>query len=209
MQSASLLNSTRLVFKSLSYWPTADLDSGCTLVSADNTQYRYKFNINATYSLASNALDDCRNVLHKVRPGDKFEIESLKSVLGIGWSQIEPWGVWSNGRIASLLFEVESFGSRDVILKMGSHGFLTESHANIEVDVFVNDLKVKVLEYRLDKPNRSSTIQFSAKLCEAKSKFCEVQFKVRNPRSPASLGLSSDERLLGIGLTSVSFEIEN
>jgi hypothetical protein len=209
MQSASLLSDTNLVFKSLSYWPNLDLESGCSLVNASNNEYRYKFNINTTYSLASNSLTDCRNVLHKVRPGDKYEIQALKSILGNGWSQIESWGVWSEGPVSSLLFEMASFGKRDVILEIEAHPFLTESHTSSQVDVFVNNVKVKVLNFRFESPNRTLTVEFSSSLCDAESNTCEIQFKTRNPKSPASLGLSQDERLLGIGLTSVSFNLKN
>lgn len=167
-----------------------------------------QFSINSTYSLASNSLTACKNVLTKVRPGDTFEIQALKSLLGNGWSQIEPWGVWSDGSTPSLLFEIEDFESNDLVMTFDWHPFLTDAHPRIQVEILVNEVKVKRIDFEMKSLNQKSIVKFASGLCDGKQKTCEVQFKIRNPKSPASLGLSDDARLLGLGLTSIKISVE-
>lgn len=208
MQSASLLSDTKLHFKSTSYWPGTTIESVCVLVNSQNKNYKYKFNINDTYSLASNSLTDCRNVLTKVSPGDTFKVQSLKSILGSGWSQIEPWGVWSDGNSPSLLFEIHNFKSKGLTMTLDWHSFLTEAHSGIQVEILVNKVRVTTIEFRLPSLNRISTVNFASRLCEANQNVCEVQFKIHDPKSPMSLGFSNDTRELGLGLTSIKLSIE-
>lgn len=208
MQSASLLSDTKLHFKSLSYWPSSNIESICVLINSQNNEYSYKFNVNSTYSLASNSLTDCKNVLTKVRPGDTFEIESLKAILGNGWSQIEPWGVWSDISTPSLLFEIQNFESNELTMTFNWLPFLTDAHEAIQVEVLVNKVKVKTIDFEIKSLNRKSIIKFASRLCETNQNVCEVQFKIREPKSPASLGLSNDARELGLGLTSIKLSVE-
>ena len=209
MQIASLLQDSRLNFKSLSYWPSSDVKSLCTLVNAQNIEYKYKFKINSTYSLASNDLSDCENVVRTITPGNTLKMESLNAILGVGWADIESWGVWSVNREPSLLFKVHESVSGNLVMNFSWQAFLAKSHPKIQVDVFVNRVKVDRVIFETSSANTNSTqdtsLQFPVKICKDNKSVCEVIFKIETPKSPASLGVSGDVRELGIGLSALSF----
>ena len=54
----------------------------------------------------------------------------------------EPWGTWTDGSEAELLFRLESIPDSDLTLAVKGHAFVNEKHPELNIDVIVNDQPV-------------------------------------------------------------------
>jgi hypothetical protein len=63
-----------------------------------------------------------------------------KAFLGNGWSTVEPWGVWSSGREASINFalETEHGSSSDLMLEVNVAANITAEHLKQRVEISAN-----------------------------------------------------------------------
>jgi hypothetical protein len=124
------------------------------------------------------------------------------SVLRTGWSVPEKWGVWSDGPEARLVIDPKPalVGAGDLLLIVRVIGYVTPSHPRELVDVLVNDAPVALWTFELGDGWLEHRVRVPAALVVAESPL-EVTFRLRNPVSPAELGISGDGRRLGIGLT--------
>ena len=110
-----------------------------------------------------------------------------------GFSGIEQWGRWSDGKECSISF----FNYNNKSIQFDAQAFLCEKHPELKVKVYVNGKKqdewifklgsIIVLKTIFLKPFRQNTITF----------------KIKNPTSPQKLNISADERVLGIGIKKV------
>jgi hypothetical protein len=122
------------------------------------------------------------------------------SYLASGWAQPEDWGVWSNGCIATLAMNdtrVQHRSSAELVI--GARAFVTRKQDKQLVHVRINERDAGALT--LSWNMTSTVLQLPAAALEASA--LKIELIPDNPLSPASLGLSSDRRLLGIGLRSI------
>jgi Uncharacterised nucleotidyltransferase len=127
-----------------------------------------------------------------------------------GWSYAEPGGVWSEGVLARLEFDLQLGVQLDVqevpALRLEvelADALVSESHPALEVHVLVDSSRVA--RWRLTAPFAAPAI-YEASVPSgvlAASRPCRIDFRILRPRSPASLGSSRDQRLLGIHLSSL------
>lgn len=129
---------------------------------------------------------------YNVRVGSDFEF------IGLGWSGIESWGVWSDGRYAELRF-IPLHPIKKVILEL--HPFVSGA------------LNAQLVEASFNGKLVSREIIRNATLFEVPldgsfdlNNFQEIRLEFPNAISPFQLGVSNDNRKLGIGLESVTFE---
>jgi len=125
------------------------------------------------------------------------------SILTSGWSGNEPWGTWSDGKIAILNLVLDPGDSKALTLALDSHAFLAKGHESIKVDVLANTVKITTMSYT---PTDKTTIRdlvIPTKALVAQPGHLKLTFVIRSPVSPKSLGLSADARQLGIGLVSI------
>ncbi|MDR3562974.1 MAG: hypothetical protein P4N59_16285 [Negativicutes bacterium] len=114
---------------------------------------------------------------------------------GLGWAVAEEWGAWTLGENADLYFTLNDVPDSDLNLVMKATSF--SPGGRLTVDVFGNEnylgtLSIEHLapqEYYLTIPARLAT-----------GTPFHLQFVIHNPSSPQRQGLSSDKRLLGLGL---------
>jgi len=117
-------------------------------------------------------------------------------LLVTGWSSAENWGIWSDGPFATLRLPVSGDGGtwRATIV------FIAFGRERAEVTVSVDD----------DSASLSTVWSVPAQQAVEKELHVESQFRdvilrfsLPNAMSPFQLGVSSDRRLLGIGLISL------
>jgi hypothetical protein len=118
-----------------------------------------------------------------------------------GWIPYgELWGSWTEGSNASLIIPLPAGKTRSLALKL--RAFVNGKHPNQSFEILINGTLVK----------KVSLDQFEGNVVEVplpesllSDQFIRVQFKLLNPASPKSLGISDDGRQLGIGLISAVF----
>ncbi|MBB3805637.1 hypothetical protein FHT03_002432 [Xanthomonas arboricola] len=128
----------------------------------------------------------------------------LRPYLGNGWSQIEPSGIWSVGENSEirLSFQEATNEGDELILRVNALWALGRSAMHVNVRVNGGNWQEKLLTASSTQPQELRILL--PQLPSGKS----VQFDLNydEPASPVQLGLSSDDRMLGIYLTSITFE---
>ncbi len=126
------------------------------------------------------------------------------AALRSGWSYAESVGVWSEGVIARLELVPRELPDGPLRLEIElAAAMVGESHKTLDVHVLVDSSRVA--RWRLTAPFAAPTVHevtIPAGTLAA-SRPCTIDFRILRPRSPASLGLSRDQRLLGIHLSSL------
>lgn len=117
--------------------------------------------------------------------------------LAHGWSGTEPWGVWSEKETSTLKFRMNPSG-KDVkyALKLDMKPFIAKDRTKQTVAVFVNNAKVAQQEL-------TSRQELILPVSPDDDGVVVIDFKIKEPVSPKQLGLSADNRELGIGLVSM------
>jgi hypothetical protein len=106
----------------------------------------------------------------------------------IGFQPPEPWGLWSSSPVAEVRLATSVTG--DLTVRMTARKLAASDGETLKVRVgddtkavpLSSDMQPFTLEYHLRRPAD------------------EIEFSGITPRSPLSLGLSSDPRLLGVGI---------
>ena len=119
---------------------------------------------------------------------------------GFGWSSPEEWGTWSDGDEAFLNFYYRQKPQRDVRLRLTFNVFMAKSHDRQDLKISANG--VEVAEWHIDAAvdRMPVTKELTIPVSLLQTPHLELKLSIGNPMSPAQLGLSSDDRRLGIGL---------
>jgi hypothetical protein len=147
--------------------------------------------------------------------------------LQTGWSlDLEEFGTWSNAKTATLLVSPPSNFKSDNSLIIKARGFVTQSHPEQIIDIWVNgklnqtvkltnpeineiEIKAPFSVNWLSSPKYIGISLFNYLTRSVGTPNQEpifIKFEFRNPAKPKDLGLGDDERLLGIGLISVTLQ---
>jgi hypothetical protein len=118
--------------------------------------------------------------------------------LGSGWSSPEPWGVWSDGKVATLRVPVPA-GAGDARLRVLAHAISASGRQDVRVTVAGREVAAWSFASRQADEAREATIP-AALLPEGRE--VEIAFEIARPGPPADSG---DSRDLGLGL--VDFEL--
>lgn len=121
--------------------------------------------------------------------------------LAQGWSQPENWGVWSAAKSAELTFDLPQPASGALRLDVEAQAFLPTVEGSLAVPVEVEGHPVA--EWLFSHVNPSDRARRSlwipADIAAGKTHLT-VSFRLDGAKSPQAFGLSTDTRLLGIGL---------
>ncbi len=134
-----------------------------------------------------------------------FRSQGWPTCRGPGWSSSEDWGTWTDGREARLSFPLQQTLDFDLILSADALAFVTESHPELKVDIIANGSPVGTWTFRHNAPQTKRQVVIPSNVLSRK-KTLEILFRFSDPVSPASLGLSGDSRLLGIGVRQLMLE---
>jgi hypothetical protein len=131
--------------------------------------------------------------------GEEIKVKGLpadEAALVSGWGLPEPTGRWTVGREATVAWRVAGEAS-DLDLLIDGYAFLHEAAPSLDVEVWADDRLNATLHFqwaetqpqparvRLQRPRANRGILF-------------VSLLIRTPCSPAKLGISGDQRALGL-----------
>lgn len=116
-----------------------------------------------------------------------------------GWSEPEPWGVWSNGPISSVAIPLTK--GQPSYIELNFKGLVGPKHPISKIDISINGRYQKTIEVT-KQLNNSIDITIPRHL--RGDKFIVVEFKYLNPVSPKNAGYGNqDDRLLTLGIQSL------
>lgn len=119
----------------------------------------------------------------------------------MGWSHPEPWGTWSDGEAAWLIFKLAEEPQQDLVLQLTGHAFVTEKHPVQEIELKVNGHQVVLLRYDFPAHTETRTVAIPKVLVQDKR--VQVEFGFKQPISPKAVGVNEDTRRLGLGLVAL------
>lgn len=118
--------------------------------------------------------------------------------LPVGWQIPEDWGIWSSGKYAALSIRAPGTG-RALQLTFSVYAFTPAEAPTLNVDVTVNGTFLETWAFRHGETLSHRTVRIASELIGSNERI-NIGFGIKQPRSPASLGLSSDPRQIGLGL---------
>jgi hypothetical protein len=137
-----------------------------------------------------------------VRPEEKIvfsDDSGADRLLGNGWSEPEPTGVWTDGSEASLVLKLTAAPPRGAELVLGVTPFVTPRHPELEVEVSALGEQLGRQVFHQGKADRLLRGRLPG-VARAQGARIAFELRLRDPARPAHLGLSDDERSLGVHL---------
>jgi len=117
-----------------------------------------------------------------------------------GWGYGEEWGTWAVAPQAKLIFNFPTSKPKKMVIN--AKAFLAPKHLQQEIEVWGNgSLLGKVTLKKFD----GNQIELTLPDQVMANPILNLEFRSINAVSPKDMGLSTDERLLGIGLQSIQF----
>lgn len=119
-----------------------------------------------------------------------------------GFSGMEPWGVWSNGRSSIMSFSVNP--EDNVSFSFQVQPFLPKAGLSLSVTVKMSGTILDVWEFKSGEvfpTNKTLTIQKAMMPADGR---LFLHFEYSKTNSPARFGMSSDPRQLALGFISVT-----
>lgn len=125
-----------------------------------------------------------------------------KSYTVTGWSDGEAWGTWTDGAYARLMFFINDVDMNiDKVLVVKANPFVNEVNPRLYVDIIANGTKVGQWVFSKGGEVEQRVVIPTSLMTSDGSLF--ISFEVHNPISPYSLGLSKDNRMLGLGISNL------
>jgi hypothetical protein len=123
-----------------------------------------------------------------------------------GWSSPEEWGTWSDGDSSVVVLRLATLPETDMSLSIEGQAFVNDKHSIQEVEVLVNRRSLERLTYTTAASAGVRVVKIPQALIAQNDGNLLIQFKLKNPKSPAELGLSGDVRRLGLRLLSLRLD---
>jgi hypothetical protein len=156
-----------------------------------------------------------REVDRSLRPGEKVVFSpgsGSERLLGEGWSVLEANGVWTDGATASIVLKPTPPSPGAVELILAVDPFVMPSHPELEVEISAHGVPLGAHVFRhrrgarlLGKLRRPLRVVVPATARDESGR-AVVELHLRDPASPADLGLSDDSRRLGLRLRSLAVQ---
>lgn len=120
-----------------------------------------------------------------------------KGALLYGWSEPETWGRWTDGPEAALAFELGAARHSTTIAFAMSAAMVAQAAPRLRIEIWIN--RQRLADWLFEEADalphtRSLTIPEAA----LADRHQVLTFVIREPKSPQSLGISSDVRQLGV-----------
>jgi len=117
-----------------------------------------------------------------------------------GWGYGEDWGTWAVAPQSKLIFNFPSSKPKKIVIN--ARAFLAPTHHQQEIEVWGNG---SMLGKAILKKFDANQIELTLPDQVIANPILNLEFRSINAVSPKDMGLSADERLLGIGLQSIQF----
>lgn len=126
-----------------------------------------------------------------------------------GWHNTESWGVWSEGKTATIMLPVQDIpANTDLDLILNWFSYLTPRRPEISVTVHAVGDKLADLKYTREKHENEAEIVHipAATIAKAKNELLYIVFDFDSPAAPKDFTDDNlDSRIIGMGLR--SFEL--
>lgn len=197
-------NRTRLFLQSESYLPLSTNYNSCTLLRDSHSSFPFFFRLNSEYVLGSMVSESCSQFR------DLNLVDSLntnvtsKFRLGLGWWDLEDWGVWMKRNNATLPFSKKLNVGDELSVRFRSLGSVPHKILNPQIKLNSRVIEISEEEF-LD---GVVTIRLQQSDIDSKSQYI-LAFSVDKLITPQMFGFSNDQREIGLGLENVSFTKPN
>ena len=128
----------------------------------------------------------------------------LADLLGNGWSNPEPWGVWGVGESHTLLIPVPSRRQTELVLELDVAAGILGFRVAQAVDVVIRDETIDTWSFTTAQNRGVRRIAVPSKLIEAgnaEGDVIEIEFRPRSVRRTCDINpASKDTRSVGVGL---------
>jgi hypothetical protein len=121
-----------------------------------------------------------------------------------GWSSPEAWGTWSSQEESIVGLKLSGWPKRNSQMVVEGHAFLADRHQLLTVEVDINGKFVTDLVYRPG-DNGRHVVPLPLQVFSSEQGYMLIRFAFKTAKSPLELGVSSDSRRLGLGLTGLQF----
>ncbi|MDO7899748.1 DUF6311 domain-containing protein [Pseudomonas citrulli] len=138
----------------------------------------------------------------QVRLGERQLFNRANAMLTKGWGRVEEWGTWSEGNEAEVVLRVPP-QARSIAVEAAA--FVQPRHTSQRVDVSING--VAALSTRLTRfQDNTLELPLTPAIHQAIGAEGQVRLHFHMPDaiSPKALGLGADERVMGLGLKSLT-----
>ena len=140
------------------------------------------------------------------RLGERIELGSAarqRYPMG-GWAVPEPWGVWSQARIASLIIRLARVPDGDLRLTLEGRAFVNAAHPRQQVVVSVNSVSLETLT--LGGAAESHSVRIPHAALAGNKGLVMLRFVFPDARTPRELGAGEDELPRALGLVAVRLD---
>ena len=121
-----------------------------------------------------------------------------------GWSREEKGYTWTDGNEASMLFDVQNAGDKNLLLQIRAFAYLGGGLPCQTVDVYANEIKTASWKIT-DEAWHEAEIPYTA----AGDGLLKIKFVISDPTSPKDIGQSTDERKLGIAVKELIISVKD
>ncbi|MGY3581600.1 hypothetical protein ACVIGB_000328 [Bradyrhizobium sp. USDA 4341] len=135
-----------------------------------------------------------------------FQNGENRGALIQGWSNPEPWGIWSDGDRAQLGFMIGSVPADQPRLVIECRAFITQRSPEQRVEFWSQNMKLADVTFR--KGTNAIAVPLDG-LRLAPGYPLIIDLRMPLAKSPQQLALSQDPRKLGVGLVSARFDKGN
>ncbi|MBU3583730.1 glycosyltransferase family 39 protein [Polynucleobacter sp. 15G-AUS-farblos] len=118
------------------------------------------------------------------------------------WSSQESWGVWAEGRRASIRFPISTSLQTAKSLNLTLNALVTPGWPTQRVNIYVNG---KLNQTAILTSNLNNVIHIPLTSSDLKAEAITVNFLLPDRVTPSKLGIANDDRELSVGITSAVF----
>ena len=137
-----------------------------------------------------------------------------------GWALPEPWGTWILGHDAQLLIPLpKAKGIRGGVREEGRNfphelvlqvrPFINTTHPQLRASYQVNGSKNQTMKWNMATASGlapSNVVRIAISSADLEKGYLDIALHIDNPISPKTLGIGQDERVLGLGLESITLK---
>jgi glycosyltransferase involved in cell wall biosynthesis len=122
-----------------------------------------------------------------------------------GWSHSEDWGCWTTNNISNLELTIVGYQKCPLLMTMHLKAFVNEKQPEQKLEITVNDTLVVSMILSAEREHNQLhkvEIEINAELLSEEG-VIRIQLSMPDAVSPLGLGISPDNRLLGMGVSSL------
>lgn len=138
----------------------------------------------------------------QVKMGERQVFNHANAMLVSGWGRVEDWGTWSEGGQAEVMLRVPS-EARAVLIEAAA--FVQPQHTSQRIEVLINGIEALSTQLtRLQENTLELLLTPAIREAIAVDGQMRVHFDLPDAISPKALGLGGDERVMALGLKSLT-----